>query len=39
MAKKSSIKKNKHRFRLVKEYASRRRHLKAIAKRPDLIDT
>jgi small subunit ribosomal protein S14 len=31
MAKKSSIEKNKHRFRLVKKYASRRRRLKAIA--------
>ena len=31
MAKKSSIEKNKQRFRLVKEYASRRRRLKAIA--------
>jgi small subunit ribosomal protein S14 len=31
MAKKSSIEKNKHRVRLVKQYASRRRRLKAIA--------
>jgi small subunit ribosomal protein S14 len=31
MAKKSSIEKNKHRFSLVKKYASRRRRLKAIA--------
>ena len=31
MAKKSSIEKNKHRIRLVKQYASRRRRLRAIA--------
>jgi small subunit ribosomal protein S14 len=31
MAKKSSIEKNKRRFRLVKQYASRRRRLKAIS--------
>ncbi len=31
MAKKSSIEKNKHRIKLVKHYASRRRRLKAIA--------
>jgi small subunit ribosomal protein S14 len=31
MAKKSSIEKNKHRVRLVKQYASRRHRLKAIA--------
>jgi small subunit ribosomal protein S14 len=31
MAKKSSIEKNKHRLRLVKQYAGRRRRLKAIA--------
>ena len=31
MAKKSSIEKNKHRVRLVKQYASRRRRLKAMA--------
>jgi small subunit ribosomal protein S14 len=31
MAKKSSIEKNKHRIKLVKQYASRRRRLKAIA--------
>jgi small subunit ribosomal protein S14 len=30
MAKKSSIEKNRRRFRLVKQYASRRRRLKAI---------
>ena len=31
MAKKSSIEKNKHRIKLVKQYASRRRRLKTIA--------
>lgn len=31
MAKKSSIAKNKHRMKLVKQYAGRRRRLKAIA--------
>ena len=31
MAKKSSIEKNRRRFRLAKQYASRRRRLKAIA--------
>jgi small subunit ribosomal protein S14 len=31
MAKKSSIEKNNHRLRLVKQYAGRRRRLKAIA--------
>ena len=31
MAKKSSIEKNNHRIKLVKQYASRRRHLKTIA--------
>jgi len=31
MAKKSSIEKNKHRIKLVKQYASRRRRLKAVA--------
>ncbi|HTV32911.1 MAG TPA: 30S ribosomal protein S14 [Methylocella sp.] len=31
MAKKSSIEKNKHRSKLVKQYAGRRRRLKAIA--------
>jgi len=31
MAKKSSVEKNKHRIKLVKEFAGRRRRLKAIA--------
>jgi len=31
MAKKSSIEKNKHRIKLVKQYANRRRQLKAVA--------
>jgi len=31
MAKKSSIEKNKHRMKLVKQYAGRRRRLKALA--------
>lgn len=31
MAKKSSIEKNKHRIKLVKQYAGRRRRLKAVA--------
>jgi small subunit ribosomal protein S14 len=31
MAKKSSVEKNKHRIKLVKQYAERRRRLKAIA--------
>jgi small subunit ribosomal protein S14 len=31
MAKKSSIEKNKHRIQLVKQYAARRRKLKAVA--------
>jgi len=36
MAKKSSIEKNNHRMKLVKQYAARRRRLKELAEDPNL---